>query len=123
VTARVLACAPQAYVSKVVAEGPGQQSRARALLAPPSAPGTGEAAAALAIDPPSAAPAAPAGGGDGAGEGSDEDDDQPILDRQVGGAAALPAARRPAASAGHAGLTRGAASAALNMHACQRAEA
>jgi len=103
--ARLLVCALQAYVSKVVAEGPGQQSRARALLAPPSAPGAGEAAAALAIDPPSAAPAPAAGTGDGAGDGSDEDDDQPVLDRQVRGAACLPAARRPAASAGHAALT------------------
>ncbi len=103
--ARLLVCALQAYVSKVVAEGPGQQSRVRALLAPPSAPGAGEAAAALAIDPPSAAPAPAAGAGDGAGDGSDEDDDQPVLDRQVRGAACLPAARRPTTSPGHAPFT------------------
>ncbi|KAK9838199.1 hypothetical protein WJX81_008429 [Elliptochloris bilobata] len=78
----------QAYVAKVVAEGPGQQKRARALLAPPSAPGSGEAGAAITVDPPTTVPppagaaSAAAGSADGSDGSGAEDDDQP-LDRQA----------------------------------------
>lgn len=71
----------QAYVAKIMAEGPGQQNRARALLAPPSAPHAREAGAPLAVDPPSTVPGGAPGGDGGDGSGA-EDDDQP-LDRQV----------------------------------------
>ena len=68
-------------MAKVMAEGPGQQNRARALLAPPSAPHAREAGTPIAVDPPSTVPAGAPGGDGGDGSGAD-DDDQP-LDRQV----------------------------------------